>query len=145
MSKRKRTQGFSLMEVLVGIFLVGVAVIGLAQLFLLAISNNLRADRIANATFLAQQQIDWLRGFTLDELTAYSGTTLQSRDEVMDLNVDGINDYRRVTVFTEDQETFQVQVYVYSSENIGVPDPATLLADPARYRPRALMSTIITR
>jgi prepilin-type N-terminal cleavage/methylation domain-containing protein len=145
MIQTKRSKGFSLMEVLVGIFLVGVAVIGLAQLFLLAISNNLRADRIANATFLAQQQIDWLRGFTLDELTAYAGTTLQSRDEVMDLNVDGTNDYRRVTVFTEDQETFQVQVYVYSSENISVPDPATLLADPARYRPRALMSTIITR
>lgn len=133
------------MEVLVGIFLVGVAVIGLAQLFLLAVSNNLRADRIANATFLAQQQIDWLRGFTLDELTAYAGTTLQARDEVMDINVDGINDYRRVTVFTEDQATFQVQVYVYSSENISIADPATLLADPTRYRPRALMSTIITR
>ncbi len=133
------------MEVLVGIFLVGVAVIGLAQLFLLAVSNNLRADRIANSTFLAQQQIDWLRGFTLDELTAYAGTTLQSRDEILDLNVDGTNDYRRVTVFTEDQGTFQVQVYVYSSENISVPDPATLLAEPDRYRPRALMSTIITR
>lgn len=145
MSKTKRTKGFSLMEVLVGIFLVGVAVIGLAQLFLLAVSNNLRADRIANATFLAQQQIDWLRGFTLDELTAYAGTTLQSRDEIVDLNVDGISDYRRVTVFTEDQETFQVQVYVYSSENISVPDPAILLAEPTRYRPRALMSTIITR
>ena len=133
------------MEVLVGIFLVGVAVIGLAQLFLLAVSNNLRADRIANATFLAQQQIDWLRGFTLDELTAYAGTTLQSRDEILDLNVDGTNDYRRVTVFSEDQGTFQVLVYVYSSENISIPDPATLLAEPDRHRPRALMSTIITR
>jgi prepilin-type N-terminal cleavage/methylation domain-containing protein len=145
MNKRKPSQGFSLMEVLVGIFLVGVAVIGLAQLFLFAISNNHRADRIANATFLAQQQIDWLRGFTLDELLAYAGTTLQSRDEIIDVNVDGLNDYRRVTVFTEDQETFQVQVHVYSSENISVPDAATLLADPARYRPRAIMSTIITR
>jgi len=145
MKRHKRQRGFSLMEVLVGIFLVGVAVIGLAQLFLFAISNNLRADRIANATFLARQQIDWLRGFTLDELTAYSGTTLQARDEVIDLNVDNINDYRRVTVFIEDQDTFQVQVHVYSAENISVPDPATLLADPARYRPRAVMSTIITR
>jgi len=145
MTKRKPSPGFSLMEVLVGIFLVGVAVIGLVQLFLFAVSNNLRADRIANATFLAQQQIDWLRGFTLDELTAYARTTLDSRDEIMDLNVDGTNDYRRVTVFTEDQETFQVQVYVYSAENISVLDPATLIAEPARYRPRALMSTIITR
>lgn len=145
MKRHKRQRGFSLMEVLVGIFLVGVAVIGLAQLFLFAVSNNLRADRIANATFLARQQIDWLRGFTLDELTAYAGTTLESRDEVMDINVDGNNDYRRVTVFTEAQDTFQVQVVVYSAENIGVPDASALLADPGRYRPRAVMSTIITR
>ena len=97
MNTPKHERGFSLMEALVGIFLVGVAVIGLAQIFLVAITNNLRADRIANATFLAQQQIDWLRGFTLDELTAYAGTTLEARDEIMDLNVDGKSDYRRVT------------------------------------------------
>lgn len=145
MKRHKRQRGFSLMEVLVGIFLVGVAVIGLAQLFLFAVTNNLRADRIANATFLAQQQVDWLRGFTLDELTAYAGTTLESRDEVMDINVDGINDYRRVTVFTEAQDTFQVRVVVYSAENISVPSASALLADPGRYRPRAVMSTIITR
>lgn len=145
MKRHKRQRGFSLMEVLVGIFLVGVAVIGLAQLFLFAVTNNLRADRIANATFLAQQQVDWLRGFTLDELMAYAGTTLESRDEIMDINVDGTNDYRRVTVFTEAQDTFQVRVVVYSAENISVPDASALLADPGRYRPRAVMSTIITR
>lgn len=145
MKRHKRERGFSLMEVLVGIFLVGVAVIGLAQLFLLAISSNLRADRIANATFLARQQIDWLRGFTLDELAAYGGTTLDQRDEVLDLNVDGLNDYRRITVFTEDQETFAVQVFVYSAENVNVPGADTLLADRQRYRPRAMISTLITR
>jgi len=133
------------MEVLVGIFLVGVAVIGLAQLFLVAVSNNLRADRIANATFLAQQQIDWLRGFTLEELTAYAGTTLESRDEIMDLNRDGTNDYRRVTVFTADQDVFQAQIYVYSAENVNVVGASALLADQDRYRPRARISTLITR
>jgi prepilin-type N-terminal cleavage/methylation domain-containing protein len=145
MSTPQRERGFSLMEVLVGIFLVGVAVIGLAQVFLIAVTNNLRADRIANATFLAQQQIDWLRGFTLDELTAYAGTTLESRDEVMDLNADGTNDFRRITEFTEDQDIFQVRVFVYSAEKISVPSPAELLADTVRHRPRALISTLITR
>jgi prepilin-type N-terminal cleavage/methylation domain-containing protein len=140
-----RERGFSLMEVLVGIFLVGVAVIGLAQVFLVAVTNNLRADRIANATFLAQQQIDWLRGFTLDELTAYAGTTLESRDEIMDLNGDGTNDFRRITEFTENQDIFQVRIFVYSAEKISVPSPAELLADPVRHRPRALVSTLITR
>ena len=120
MKRKKRERGFSLVEVLVGLFLVGVAVIGLAELFLVAVTNNLKADRVANATFLAQQQIDWLRGFTLDELTAYAGTTLDSRDEIIDLNLDGTNDYRRITEFRIADDTFQVLIHVYSAEKIGV-------------------------
>jgi len=142
---RGRAGGFSLIEVLVGLFLVGVAVIGLAQLFLVAVTNNLRADRVANATFLAQQQIDWLRGFTLDELTAYSGSALESRDEIIDLNLDGTNDFRRVTELRIAGDTFQALIHVYSAEKLSVPTAAELLADPGQHRPRALITTIITR
>jgi prepilin-type N-terminal cleavage/methylation domain-containing protein len=145
MRTTKSKAGFSLIEVLVGIFLLAVAVLGLAQLFLAAVANNLKGDRVANATFLAQQQIDWLRGFTLDELTAFSGTTLESRDEILDLNVDGVNDFRRVTEFTEDQDVFQVRVSVYSGEKITGLTVTDLLADPVHHRPRAQLSTIITR
>jgi prepilin-type N-terminal cleavage/methylation domain-containing protein len=141
----KAGRGFTLIEVLVAIFLVGVAVLGLAQLFLLSVANNRNADRIANATFLGQQQIDWLRGFTQDELLAYAGTSLESRDEIIDLNLDGTNDFRRITEFREAGDTFQVIVHVYSAETVGVPTAAELLADPDRYRQRALLSTIITR
>lgn len=142
---KNRRPGFSLVEVLVGLFLVAVAVLGLAQLFLIAVANNAQADRVANATFLAQQQIDWLRGFTYDELTAYAATTLEARDEIIDLNLDGTNDFRRITDFRIAGDTFQVRVYVYSAEKLGVPGPAALLADPVQHRPRALISTIITR
>jgi len=145
MTTNKATRGFSLIEVLIGLFLVGTAVLGLAQVFLVAVSNNLRADRVANATFLAQQQIDWLRGFTLDELTAYAGTSLESRDEMIDLNLDGTNDFRRVTEFRIAGDTFQVTIHVYSPEKLAVPTAAELLADPEKHRPRALISTIITR
>lgn len=145
MKRKKRERGFSLVEVLVGLFLVGVAVIGLAELFLVAVTNNLKADRVANATFLAQQQIDWLRGFTLDELTAYAGTTLDSRDEIIDLNLDGTNDYRRITEFRIAGNTFQVLIHVYSAEKLGVSSASELLADPDQHRPKALITTIITR
>jgi len=145
MRKKKNARGFSLIEVLVSLFLVGVAVIGLAQLFLVAVSNNVRADRIANATFLAQQQIEWLRGFTLDELTIYAGTTLESRDEILDMNLDGTNDFRRVTEFHIAGDTFQALIHVYSAEKLGVPTAAELLADPDQHRPKALITTIITR
>lgn len=145
MTAKKRESGFSLVEVLVSLFLVGVAVIGLAQLFLVAVTNNLRADRVANATFLAQQQIDWLRGFTLDELTAYAGTTLESRDEVLDLNLDGTNDFRRVTDFHNVGDIFQVRVFVYSAEKLDISSPSVLIGDTDLHRPRALITTIITR
>jgi prepilin-type N-terminal cleavage/methylation domain-containing protein len=145
MKTKKPGRGFSLIEVLVGVFLVGVAVLGLAELFLLAVANNRNADRVANATFLGQQQIDWLRGFTMDELTAYAGTSLDSRDEVMDINLDGTNDFRRITEFRAVGDTFQVIVHVYSAEMIGVASAVELLAEPERYRVRALLSTIITR
>jgi type II secretory pathway pseudopilin PulG len=141
----KRERGFSFIEVLVGMFLMVVAVLGLAELFLAAVANNLKADRTANATFLAQQQIDWLRGFTQDELAALAGTSLESRDEVLDLNLDGTNDFRRITEFRSAGDTFQVVIHVYSAELQGVASAAELLAEPDRYRPRALISTIITR
>jgi prepilin-type N-terminal cleavage/methylation domain-containing protein len=145
MKTKKRSRGFSLIEVLVGLFLVAVAVLGLAELFLAAVANNLKADRVANATFLAQQQIDWLRGFTFEELNAYAGTTIGDRDEIIDLNLDGTNDYRRITDFRIAADTYQVRIYVYSAEKFGIVSPATLIADTDMYRPRALITTIITR
>jgi prepilin-type N-terminal cleavage/methylation domain-containing protein len=145
MKTKKKSRGFSLIEVMVGLFLVAVAVLGLAQLFLVAVANNLKADRVANATFLAQQQIDWLRGFTFDELNAYAGTLLESRDELLDLNLDGTNDYRRITDFQIAGDTFQVRIYIYSAEKFGIASPAVLIADTDQHRPRALITTIITR
>jgi prepilin-type N-terminal cleavage/methylation domain-containing protein len=145
MNKQKHHRGFSLIEVLIGIFLVAVAVLGLAELFLVAVANNLKADRIANATFLAQQQIEWLRGFTSDELNAYAATSLESRDEVLDLNLDGTNDFRRITGFQISADAFEVRVYVYSAEKISVPTPTELISNPDEHRPRALITTLITR
>ena len=145
MSKKPHDSGFSLIEVLVGLFLVGVAVLGLAQLFLVSVTNNLRADRIASATYLAQQQIDWLRSFTYDELNAYGALPLAGRDEALDVNLDGRNDYRRITDFTAAGNLFQVRVLVYSSEMLNVADPQELVEDVDIRRVRALIATTISR
>jgi prepilin-type N-terminal cleavage/methylation domain-containing protein len=146
MKKRHDARGFTLIEVLVSIFLVGVAVIGLAQLFLVAVANNLKADRIANATFLAQQQIDWLRGFTLDELDVYTSTDLDARDEFLDLNGDLTNDFRRITGMNRATDhLFEVIIHVYSLDKVGGLTAAEVLADPVHYRPQALISTLIVR
>jgi len=145
MKTTKRDRGFSLIEVLVGIALLAIAVLGLAQLFVAAVANNLKADRVANATFLARQQIDWLRGFTTDELDVYTSMSLELRDEIIDLNADGTNDFRRVTGISLANGLFNVTIHVYSAEKTGALTAAELLADPVRHRPRAVLSTLIGR
>jgi prepilin-type N-terminal cleavage/methylation domain-containing protein len=140
-----RQRGFSFIEVLVAIALLAIAVLGLAQLFLAAVANNLKAERVANATFLAQQQIDWLRGFTADELDVYASSSLESRDEIIDLNSDGTNDYRRITSISLANGMFNVAIHVYSAEKIDALTAADLLADPDHHRPRAVISTLIGR
>lgn len=152
MKKRKKA-GFSLIEVLVGLFLVAVAVLGLAHLFLLAVTNNRNADRISTATNLAHQQIERLRSLTSEELMAEFQNTVI--DELIDINLDGTNNFRRITYVEETPGlafVFRARVYVYSAEKIGIEDPLTLIGDPedafdntGPHRPRAFMSTIITR
>jgi Tfp pilus assembly protein PilV len=140
---RRRT-GFSLIEVLIGVFLVAVAVIGLAQLILIGMMNNSRASDIANAVFLAQQEIDYLRTLTREELSLVQPTT----SELLDLNADGSTDFRRITVVTPQgpsgSETFAVKVLVFSSAQTHA-NESDLIAYPERNRVRARMETVISR
>lgn len=146
--KTKKKSGFSLIEVLVGLFLVAVAVLGLAQLFLLAVANNHKADRVSTATNLAQQQIERLRSLTSEELLEIRGAVI---DEIIDINLDLTNDYRRITTVEGMDFVFQARVYVYSAEKLTVPqdelvpDPQAPFDPSNPHRPRAFLSTIITR
>ncbi len=142
-SKRK---GFTLIEVLVAVFLVGVAVMGLAQIFTLTVLNNSRSDRIANATYLAQQRIDFLRNMTTLELntaTLSDGTPIPL-DEQLDINNDGTLDYRRITQIQAAGFYWDVRVAVFQSQYASE-SPAQLLANPQQYRVFADMSTVISR
>jgi prepilin-type N-terminal cleavage/methylation domain-containing protein len=149
--KKKKMPGFSLIEVLVGLFLVAVAVLGLAQLFLLSVANNRNADRISTATNLAKQQIEWLRSLTSEELELIAGSDLAAWDETLDINLDSTNDYRRVTDVSVVDFVFEARIFVYSAEKFAVdlneliPNPQAPFDTSGRHRPRAFMSTIITR
>jgi prepilin-type N-terminal cleavage/methylation domain-containing protein len=151
LSKEKGTpagkrKGFTLIEVLVAVFLVGVAIMGLAQIFTLTVLNNSRSDRMANATYLAQQRIDFLRNMTSLELntaTLSDGTPIPL-DEQLDINNDGTLDYRRITQIQSAGFYWDVRVAVfhsqYASESSG-----QLLANPQQYRILADMNTVISR
>jgi len=136
-----KSKGFSMIEVVVGIALVGVALLGLAQLFCLSVMNNARSDAMTNATFLAQQQIDFLRNLTAAELDNISSSSI---DELMDINSDGSVDFRRITQLAKSGFYWNVRVLVFPGLQAEV-EPENLLANPSEYQVRADISTIISR
>lgn len=138
-----KSKGFSLIEVVIGIALVGVALMGLAQLFTFSIMNNSRSDRMTNAIFLAQQKIDFLRNQPAPGLQLLA---LNPIDEQMDINSDGIIDYRRITQIQQQTGfSWDVRVRIFSGAQAGV-DTATLIQNlDNRYKVRADISTVISR
>jgi type II secretory pathway pseudopilin PulG len=157
-SRRNRGEGFSLLEVLIGITLVAIAVLGLAQMFTLGILNNLRAERIANASFLAQQQVDIMRNLTSDELSTLAagpGVDVNQdgildilKDELLDINSDSQLDYRRITEVQADSSganiTFEVTVFVFSAEQMTT-QKAQLILQPVQYGVKSKVNTVICR
>ncbi len=143
-----RRRGFTLIEVLVGIFLVAVGVVGLTQLFLLSVISGYRADQISRATFLAQQRIDELRNLTQDELSALAHTPLNNRDVQLDLNADGVDDFRVVTRCQEAGFMWGITILVFGPETTiagSQPTALELVGDPEKYKALAQLGTIITR
>ena len=141
-----KKEGFTLIEVLVAVFLVGIAIMGLAQFFTLTVVNNSRADRIANATFLSQQRIDFLRDLTtleLNSLTLSNGIPIPV-DEQLDINSDGTIDYRRITDIQHQGFYWNIRVLVFTGTHAGESLPQ-LLQDPLQYKVMADMSTVISR
>lgn len=137
--------GFSLIEVLIGMTILGIAVIGLAQLFVLSIANNKRGAEISQATFLAQQQVDYLRSLTGAELNGFpSSSRGESADEAINMNGDDSIDFRRLTRVTAAGGVFEVQVLVFPAAALGVA-ASDLVQNPANHRVRALVNTLIAR
>jgi prepilin-type N-terminal cleavage/methylation domain-containing protein len=156
--QKNKDRGFTLLEVVIGIALIAIAVLGLAEMFTLSVMNNLRSDRITSASFLAQQRVDVLRNLTeaeLDYFTSHTSIDLNNdgtqdlfKDELIDLNGDRRNDYRRLTRIQRSTEftgsAWEVDVFIFSPEQFSR-DQSELLGDPQRYRVRARVSTIISR
>ena len=141
--KAAKTKGFSMIEVVIGIALVGIALLGLAQLFFLSVMNNARSDSMTNATFLAQQQIDFLRNLTADEL---ENLTISPIDEQMDINNDGAVDFRRITQIQKSGFYWNIRVLVFPAlQAYAETDVEELLQSPSDYHVRADISTVISR
>ena len=135
--------------------LVAVAVLGLVEIFTLSVMNNQRSDRITTAAFLAQQRTDALRNLTKDELNTLASTGSidlngdgapdMLNDELLDLNLDGHNDFRRLTRSPwSGRPSWSTQILIFTPEQFGVAR-GQLLASPDLHRVKANLSTVISR
>jgi prepilin-type N-terminal cleavage/methylation domain-containing protein len=137
----RAARGFSLVEVVMGIALLGAVLLGLAQFFTMGVMNNLRAERISSAVFLVQQEIEFLRGLTAEELNALGSG---ANDEQVDVNNDGTIDFRRITQIQPTGSDWEIRILVFSSEKLTEP-VSSLLSEPQRHRVQAQMNTVIAR
>jgi len=140
-NKTSKEQGFSLIEILISIALMGFGLLGLVQLFTYSVMNTTRSEKMTSATFLAQQQIDFLRNLPAEAFTNLSAAPI---DESIDINSDGRFDYRRITEIQAAGNSWNVRVYVFQGYRAGTAT-ATILLNPTDYILRADMSTIISR
>jgi len=139
---QRPSPGFSLIEVLIGIALIGIAMLGLAQLFIIGVWNNRRSEQIATATFVAQQEMDYLRTLTAPELL-----TLQTNylDENLDINNDGTTDYRRITQISSPQQSlWAARVLVFPASQIDI-EAGDLFSNPPGHKVMSDMYSVIYR
>jgi Tfp pilus assembly protein PilV len=144
-ARARREKGFTFIEALLSIVLLGGAILGLAQLFLLSVRNNQHGGEISQAMYLGQQQIDYLRTLTASELSSFPSTARgESSDEAIDVNHDGMSEFRRLTQVTVSGTTYTVKVLVFPPREIAT-TASVLYADPASHMVRASMNTVISR
>jgi prepilin-type N-terminal cleavage/methylation domain-containing protein len=134
-------RGFSLIEAIVGIGIMGIVLLGLAQFFTVSVMSNLRSDRVSSAVFLVQQKIDSLKNATEEELNALASNT---GDELLDINNDGTNDFRRITRVEPENSQWNVRVLLFSIEQANK-NIDSLIQNPLSYKLRGQMNTIISR
>lgn len=143
--RRNACRGFTLIESLIGIAILGVALISLAEVFLLGVKNNKSAGDIGSAAFLAQQQIDQLRALTAEELSTFpSSDRGEADDETLDPNGDAVPDFRRITEVQAQGLIYGIKVFVFSANRIGASRSA-LVRKPWENGVRALLRTTVSR
>ncbi len=125
MSVRRQNAGFSLVEIMCAIIILGIALVGLTQGITTALSSSKESELQTAAALIAAGKIEMLRadGYVLDGITEGEGgeglSLYRWKRSVTATTVDGLHD---VSVVVEDSKT-------------GTPiyELRTLLFDPPSY------------
>ncbi len=105
MKHLKQEAGFTLVEVLVAIFLLATAVLGAAAMTAAIITGNAYSGRVSQASILAQDKMEELMGLPYQKLT-------NEEECDADLHQDMFRRCRKVNLDVPDMWTATIEVYV---------------------------------
>lgn len=113
--KRSNTSGFTLVEILIAIFILAFALLAVAQMQIMAIRGNAFANKTTTAVILAQDKIEELKGLSYSSVVDEDPYLDSSGVYTIDLDVDDntpATDLKtvEVTVTWQDATSHQVSL-----------------------------------
>ena len=106
--QNRRSNGFTLIEVLIAMSIFAIGILGLAKMQLSSIHGNASARKFTEAIVAAQSEIESLRLTPFANITNGAATTATGYSVVWtitgysDVNGDGINDMENINVVVSD-------------------------------------------
>jgi len=67
-------KGFTLIEVLIGLLILAVGLLGVAGMQLLSVRGNSSSNHLTQASYVAQERLEFLRGLSLTEAALSTGS-----------------------------------------------------------------------
>ncbi|MBN2135683.1 MAG: prepilin-type N-terminal cleavage/methylation domain-containing protein [Acidobacteria bacterium] len=86
----KKDEGFSLIEVIIGMGIFAIAILSIIQIFYFSVSLNRRSKQLVESASIAKQAMDSFRLLTFKEIDEYDPTGTQNVDLNEDSNIDYI-------------------------------------------------------
>lgn len=115
-SARDSIDGFSLIEVLVALFVATIVFLMLAQMSTMSVEANKAASDVTRAAALASDRLEQLSQTDYDALTVggSTGADIGGFSETLDVDGDGVDDYQRRWEVTDLGSSKRVRVRVFS-------------------------------
>lgn len=102
-------RGFSIIEALVSVFILGIMVVALINFFPISSAINARADRLTEAAILSEDLIEFYRSVPFDTLKASIAAGNDSGTQILG-GVPGGWHFTRTWVLTDNGNIIQVEI-----------------------------------
>jgi len=143
MSVRQQNAGFSLVEIMCAIVILGIALVGLTQGITTALSSSKESELQTTAALIAAGKIEMLRadGYVLDGITESEGgegpSLYRWKRSVSSTSIDGLHE---VTVVVEDSKSgtviYELRTLLFDPPSYSNSDGSSDRKDPLKTRKR---------